>query len=108
MEPREADVPGNPQTRGSETYYKSAAQKAGRRTAAQEAGSQKGSKVDVIKERDLHQERSQRLVALDVKPGSWLRKKEGDRRLYGRMEMTSTDPGRQSRVVAIQGYVRRV
>ena len=62
-----------------------------------------GQKVDVIKERDLHQERSQRLVALDVKPGSWLRKKEGDRRLYGRMEMTSTDPGRQSRVVAIQG-----
>ena len=64
-----------------------------------------GVQVGVIVERDLHQKRSQRLVASDVKPKGRLRKEERDRRLYRKVEMISTDLGHEDRVVANQGCV---
>ena len=68
---------------------------------------QKVEKVQVgviveIVERDLHQERSQRLVASDVKPESRLRKEERDRKLFRRIEMTSKGRGHIDRVMAVQ------
>ena len=61
-----------------------------------------GQKVGVIMERDLHQERSQRLVAFDGKPESRLRKEKGDRKVFRKKGMISRRRGHMERVMAAQ------